>query len=267
MKKIVEIFKVCLIFFCGMLLYSCQKDEHTNGIIGASGLAKVNVIDAVVTGGNAKVNVSPKQIYWNSLPIEQVGGGQVLGGFTLGRLFMVPAEQNTVMQVVPVNDTTKMWYNHVAQLGAGKVYSLYLSGTPGNVKSLWHEETDFPTYIVRDVVKPTPPADSTVNIRFINLSPSVPKVDVKLVGAGNIITNLTYQQFTDFKSYSATSAHEIYTFEIRRSFDQELIATYDFPVYNFRFKSAVIFMMGIYDPAYELPLEYTDRYRVEAIAY
>lgn len=267
MKKLVEIVGLCLILSYGMLLYSCQKDEHTNGDIGKSGLAKVNVIDAVVTGGDVKVNVSPKEFYWNSLPNNQSAGGQVLGGFTLGRLFMVPAGQNTVMQVVSVNDTTKMWYNNTAQLSAGKVYSLYLSGTPGNIKSLLHEEANFPASIVRDAVKPTPPTDSIVNIRFINLSPSVPKVDVKLVGKGNIITNLTYQQFSDFKAYSATSAHEIYTIEIRRSSDQELIATYDFPVYYFRFKSAVVFMMGIYDPKYELPIEYTDRYRLEAVAY
>jgi len=268
MKKLVEIVGFCLILSYGMLLYSCQKDEYTNGDIGKSGLAQVNVIDAVVTGGYAKVNVSPKEIYWNSLPNDQSAvNGQVLGDFFLGRLFRVPAGQNTVMQVVPVNDTTKMWYNHTAQLGAGKMYSLYLSGTPGNIKSLFHEEIDFPASIVRDAVKPTPATDSIVNIRFINLSSSVPKVDIKFVGGKNVTNNLSYQQFTDFKTYSATSDHEIYTFEIRRSSDQELIATYDFPVYYFRFKSAVVFMMGIYDPKYELPIEYTDRYRVEAVEY
>lgn len=257
-----------MLFFCGLFLYSCKKDQQVKGELGDGGMAQVNVIDAVVTGGLAKVNVSPKPIHWNSLPNDQsIINGQVLGNFELGRLFRVPAGQNTVMQVVPVNDTTKMWYDYTAQLSAGKVYTLYLSGKSGDIKTLLHEETDFPKYIVRDVAKPVFPADSTVSIRFINLSPSGPKVDIKLVGGGNVTTNLDYQQFTDFKTYSATSDHEYYTFEIRKSSDQTVVATYDFPAYYFRFKSVVVFMMGIYDPNYQLPLPYTDRYRIEAIAY
>ncbi|UZJ63247.1 hypothetical protein OKW96_12035 [Sphingobacterium sp. KU25419] len=48
-----------------------------------------------------------------------------------------------MMQVVSVNDTTKTWYDYTAPLNAGKVYTLYLSGTPGNIKTLLHEESDF----------------------------------------------------------------------------------------------------------------------------
>ncbi|MGJ1322843.1 hypothetical protein ACR780_09150 [Sphingobacterium faecium] len=268
MKTRFKIKPFSLLFFCGLFFYSCKKDQQIKGELGESGMAQLNVIDAVVTGGLAKVNVSPKQIYWNSLPNDQsVSNGQVLGGFELGRLFRVPAGRNTVMQIVPVNDTTKMWYDHTAKLNSGKVYTLYLSGTPENIKTLLHEESDFPKPIVRDVAKPVLPSDSTVNIRFINLSPSGPKVDIKLVGGGNVTTNLAYEKFTDFKIYSATNDHDYYTFEIIKSSDQTVVATYDFPSYYFRFKSVVVFMMGIYDPNYQLPLAYTDRYRIEAIAY
>ena len=250
------------VILCGLLLYSCQKDEHIKGELGDGGMAKVNVINAVVTGGNIKVNVSPQKMYWNSL-----SNNQVLGSYTLGRLFMVPADRSTVMQAVPISDTTNIWYDHTVQLSAGQVYTLYLSGKPGDVKSLLHEETSFPKYTVRDVATTTPAVDSAVNIRFTNLSASVPNVDISLVGGGNVAGNLGYQQFTDFKAYPATSGYDYYTFEVRRSSDKELIATYDFPAYDFLFKSVVVFMMGIYDPAYELPLAYTDRYRVEAVAY
>jgi hypothetical protein len=262
MKIKIKIIRLCFLFLYGLILYSCQKDEHIKGELGVGGMAKINVINAVVTGGNAKVNVSPKKMYWNSLP-----DNQVLGGFTLGRLFMVPADRSTVMQVAPVSDTTKIWYDNTSQLKSGKVYTLYLSGTPGDVKSLLHEEIGFPKPIIRDVIKPTPAADSIVNIRFTNLSVSVPDVDINLVGGGKVTGNLGYRQFTDFKAYPATSGYDYYTFEVRRSSDKELIATYDFPAYDFLFKSVVVFMMGIYDPAYELPLAYTDRYRIEAIAY
>lgn len=262
MKTIFKRIRFYSILLCGLLLYSCQKDDHIKGELGYGGMVKVNVIDAVVTGGTAKVNVSPKKMYWNILP-----DNQVLGGFTLGRLFMVPADRSTVMQVAPVSDTTKRWYDNTSQLKSGKVYTLYLSGTPGDVKSLLYEEIGFPKPIIRDVIKSTPATDSIVNIRFINLSTSVTNVDIKLVAGGNVVNNLSYQQFTDFKPYPATSGYDYYTFEIRRSSDKKLVATYDFPAYYFRFKSAVVFMMGIYDPDYSLPLVYTDRYRVESVAY
>ncbi|WP_400261340.1 hypothetical protein ACFX5U_15610 [Sphingobacterium sp. SG20118] len=267
MKTILKIMSFYLIILCGLLLYSCKKDKIMKGELAEGGMAKVNVIDAVVRGGYAKVNVSPKSIYWNSLPDKPTIDGQVLGDFTLGRLFMVPADRKTVMQVVPVNDTTKMWYDNTSQLNPGKVYTLYLSGTPENVKALLHEETDFPKYIVTDVASPVLAADSTVNIRFINLSPSGPKVDVKLFGGANVTNDLGYQQFTDFKTYSATSEHEYYTFEIRKSSDNTVVATYDFPAYYYRFQSVVVFVMGIYDPDYQLPLPDSDRYGIYAIAY
>lgn len=262
MKIKIKIIRLCFLFLYGLILYSCQKDEHIKGELGVGGMAKINVINAVVTGGNAKVNVSPNKIYW-----KNVLDNQVLGGYTLGRLFIVPSDRSTVMQVAPVSDTTKIWYDNTSQLKSGKVYTLYLSGTPGDVKSLLHEETGFPKPIIRDVIKPTPTADSIVNIRFINLSTSISKVDIKLVDGENVIDNLSYQQFTDFKTYPVTTGHDYYRFEVRRSSDKQLVATYNFPAYYFRFKSVVIFMMGLYDPAYELPLAYTDRYRVEVIAY
>lgn len=268
MNKLIEIVGCRIILLYGILLYSCQKDVHIIGDMAASGLAKVNVIDAVVTGGNAKVNVSTKQIYWNSLPNNVVNGGQVLGNLMPGRLFRVPADRNTVMQVVPVNDTTQMWYNNITKLNAGKVYSLYLSGTPENIKALFHEEIDFPKYIVRDVMKSTPSADSIVNIRFINLSPSGPKVDINIQEKNTLeAKNLNYQAFTNFKTYPAKSGIESIKFEIRKSSDKSLVTTYDLSVDEFRFKSVVIFIMGIYDPEYQLPIASTDRYQIMTMPY
>ncbi len=268
MKTIFKIIRCYLIFVCGLFLYSCQKDEQVKGELGEAGLAKVNVIDAVVTGGNAKVNVSPNIINWNSLPNNQVVGGQVLGGFTLGRLFRVPVDRNTVMQVVPVNDTTQIWYNHITKLNAGKVYTLYLSGTPQAVKAQFHEEVDFPKYIVRDVMKPTPSADSIVNIRFVNLSPSGPKIDINIQGNELLeASNLNYQSFTNFKVYPAKKDMYSIIFEVRKSSDNTLIATYDLNTDEFRFRSVVVVVMGIYDPEYQLPIAAVDRYQIVALPY
>lgn len=263
MRTISKIIEFCLLLFCGLLLYSCQKDES---IHGEGDIAKVNVIDAVVSGGNAKVNVSSKNMNWNSLPDNQVTGGQVLGGFSLGRLFIVPTNRSTVLQVVPVNDTTKMWYDKVAQLNPGKIYTLYLSGTPTDVKTLLQEETDFPNYVIRDPGRSTPVKDSIVNIRFVNLSPSGPKVNINILNSSSLeASDLGYQQYTNFKSYPARTGIDEIFFEIRKSSDNMLVMTYRFNIDFYRFKSVAVVMMGIYPTIPTRP--FLDNYRIAAVPY
>ncbi|NJI74036.1 DUF4397 domain-containing protein [Sphingobacterium kitahiroshimense] len=257
MKTIFRIIRFFLIFFCGLFLYSCQKEMVWQA---EAGIAKVNVINAVVTGGNAKVNVSAKQINWSSIP-----DNQALGGFTLSRMFIVPTDRNTVFQLVPLSDTTNMWYNQVAQLDGGKVYTLYLSGTPTDLKTKFQEEINFPDYVIRDPGKPTPSADSIVNIRFVNLSSSGPKLDINMLNNIALEANdLGYQQFTDFKAYPARNNTYTITFQIRNSADKSLIATYDFNADFFRFKSVAVVLMGVYNT---LGLPFVDNYRIESIPY
>lgn len=257
MKTIFRIIKFFLIFFCGLFLYSCQKEKVWQS---EAGIAKVNVINAVVTGGNAKVNVSAKEINWSN-----IRDNQVLGGFTLNRLFIVPTDRNTVFQVAPLSDTTNLWYNQVAQLSGGKVYTLYLSGTPTDLKSKFEEESNFPDYLIRDAGKNTPVADSIVTIRFVNLSSTGPKVDINIQGKSTLeASNLDYQAFTDFKAYPATDGIYSIALEIRKSSDKSLIATYDFNADFYRFKSVAVVLMGVYN----IPgLPFVDSYRIVTVPY
>lgn len=257
MEIIQKIVKVSLLTLYVSLLFSCQKDEG----VGTVDLAKVNVVNAVVGGGDAKVNVNTKTIPWKS-----IGDDQVLGGANaLGRLYLVPTDKHAYLQVAPVSDTAKLWYDQQEQLGTGKVYTLYLSGTPGHVKTSFHEETRFPKYILRDAGRPTPVADSVVNIRFVNLSPSGPKVDINLQGSSsNEASGLGYEEFTDFKAYRFTKNGNFMFFEIRNSSDKTLVANYALYVPTVRFKTISIMLMGLY-PGYTDP--YTDQYRADMVVY
>lgn len=257
MEIIIKIVKACLLTFFLSILFSCQKDEG----VGTVNIAKVNVINAVVDGGSAKANVGVKIIPWAS-----VADYQNLGGSNpLGKLYLVPTDKLTYLQVVPVSDTTKFWYDQMKQLDARKMYTLYLSGTPNNIKTSFHEEVNFPQYIVRDAAHPTPLADSIVNIRFVNLSPSGPQVDIKIQGkSSNEVSGLSYEAFTPFIDYPASEGDDYIVFEIRRSTDKELINTYYLYLPNVRFKSIAIIMKGIYQG---VAVPYMDQYRADMLIY
>ncbi|WP_293924390.1 hypothetical protein [Sphingobacterium sp. UBA6320] len=244
-------FLVILCFLC-----SCKKDEG----VGTVGIAKVNVINAVVDGGNFKANISKKTIPWGSIPDDKV-----LGGFSLSRLYTVPTDEPTFVQVSPIADTTKLWFDQQKQLSAGKIYTLYLSGTSSNVKASFQEEVNFPKYILRDLSHPTPSTDSIVNIRFANLSPSGPQVDINIQGKSiNEVNGLSYESFTAFKAYPATTGNDYIILEIRKSSDKQLINTFYLYVPNVRFKSISIIMMGIYPGD---GLSYNDKYKIDYITY
>ncbi len=257
MEIILKIIKLCVFIPISAFLISCQKDEG----VGTVELAKVNVINAVVDGGSAKVNVNTKVIPWGSISDDQVLGGSN----ALNRLYFVPTGTPAFLKVASASDTTKLWYDQQKKLSTGKMYTLYLSGTPVQVKATFHDEVNFPKYILRDAGRPTPVTDSIVNIRFVNLSPTGPKVDINIRGNTAMeASELSYETSTDFKAYLAPISVRSIVFEIRQSSDKQLLKTFSLPITNARFKSIAIIVMGIY-PGNNLPS--IDQYRVVSVTY
>lgn len=262
MKNILIILRYCIALFCGLLWQSCQKDE----IQQQENIAKVNVINAVVSSagmlasrGDVKANISTKEVSWSS-----ISNDSYLGQWQISRMFIVPTSKSTVLQVVPISDSTKMWYDDLLQLSSGKVYTLYLSGTPTNVKTRFQEEINV-SDLLRDVRNPETAADSMVNIRFVNLSPSGPKVSINIVNSSVLeASNLGYQEFTNFKAFSARSSSPI-RFEIRNSVDKSLVMTYDFYTDYNRFRSISLVLKGVYPVDYSLP--YTSLYNIAEVPY
>lgn len=263
MNKITIILKIkvaCLLALCSVLLFSCQKDEP----VGTIDIAKVNVIHGVVGAGGVKASLFSKEMGWSSIPDNQAIG------YGKGKLYVVSNGQVIQLKAAPVQDTARVWYNRKVNLKAGTMYTLYLSGTPGDVDTLFHAETSRPRPILRDPGRPVPAADSVVNIRFVNLSASGPAVDIHIMGqTTKEASGLGYQKFTDFKAYMAKDYSDGLTLEIRNALTKEVIAYswVDVSQWGNLFRTISLVIVGTYDPDWSLPIPDEERYMVVEVPY
>jgi hypothetical protein len=110
-------------------------------------------------------------------------------------------------------------YNLTLELQSGTIYTLFLTGTlaaPDTMMTI-----DNPPY--------HPLADSSLSIRFVNLSPGSTPVSVNVTGSpnGTEVGSLGYKNMTGFKSYTATSTVSHYNFEFRDAATGTLLTSYD----------------------------------------
>jgi hypothetical protein len=92
----------------------------------------------------------------------------------------------------------QMFYG-ILPLKAGKIYSLFLCGT----------DTTAPDFLfTTDSLPYHAPSDSTVGIRFVNLSTGSNPISINLEGTGNgsEVGNLAYKAITGFKNYLSNSS-------------------------------------------------------------
>lgn|GEM_PF-1121800 len=247
----------CLVTPQVVFLFSCQKDDTVRE---TPAIARVNVINAVVGGGTAKANVSNKERSWSN-----ISSGNPLS-YGVNNFFLVPTASSTVLKVAPVSDTTKLWYNSVADLQTGKVYSLYLSGTASAIDTLFKEETSFQFFAPRDLRKPLAAADSVTYISFANMSSGSPVVNIHILNNPTpIVSNLGYRQTTEFKACPANG--NTLTFQVRRSTDNQLIITYNLNTNFYRFKSGSFVISGTYVTPPAPPVTGADAYRVIGVPY
>jgi hypothetical protein len=188
-------------------LFSCSK---TSSLPGTASLTIVNA----VAGSNPLVtNFSSTQaIEWYG-NASQIAFGQYAeynyysGVQPLG-LYQYP---DTVAQDPPL-------VSLVLTLPVGSIHSLFLTGTTNAPDTVF--TTDAPPY--------HPPSDSSMGIRFINLSPGSAPVSVDIQGQanGSEAGSVAYKGITAFKSYSATSVVAGYNFEFRDAASGTLLVSY-----------------------------------------
>jgi len=156
---------------------SCKKSNF-----GSSGIASINIINASTDLPSVIVNFSDTTLpfYLNQAPISS--------GSNLE--FGVPSGPNPLI-VVSSSDTVKPVYRGTLNLEAGGIYSLYLAGQGGVAD----------TILTKDVIPVY--ADSSVGVRFINLSPDSKPISVNLAGNDPTkaeFSNLAYKQEMGFKT-------------------------------------------------------------------
>ena len=132
-------------------------------------------------------------------------------------------QQNSDTMDIGPKDAGLMFYN-ILDLKAGGIYSLFLTGA----------DTSSPDYLLTtDSLPYQSPTDSTVGIRFVNLSAGSNPISINLEGSpnGSAVGNLAYKNITSFKNYvsNSTVTNSGYLFVIRDVASGDSLTSYLVP--------------------------------------
>lgn len=223
MRKIVYgVISVILLF----LGWSCKKDNPDY-----KGTANIYVINASIGNGAVRVNPGAGSGFAYAKATDLAyNASSVYGAFT---------GSNTIT-VVSSTDTTKAFFSKTVDLKPAN--TIYLAGQAPTVDTLFRVEDNLP-YIQAAVVSP----DSSMYIRFVNLSPTSPAVKVLIKsGTTNEVDALPYKGISAFKKYPAKVTTASYIFEVRNATTNELMTSVTIAPNNNRFKTISLVMRGIY---------------------
>ncbi len=164
------------------ILSSCEKDE-----IKTTPLTSLTIVNAIVSGKAVKLGSNTTTVNNNAS----------------AQMALIAGENN--LYVWPVGDSLKPYYASTKLSTTDReIYSLFLCG-----------DTLTPQAVL---VKESIPYrnDSTAGIRFINLAPNMPNLNITLaVTPGvNEVAGLIFKNYTEFKTYAGLAA-STYTFQVR----------------------------------------------------
>lgn len=208
------------------LAYACGGCQKTTTAPAVAGVAELTIVNAIPTT-NAVIPV--------------IGTTQALESFanTFGVNFTFfgqysAAPGSDTVYVVQDTDTLDVgqkvvgqMYHGILPLKKGGIYSLFLCGT----------DTTSPDYLfTTDTLPYHAPVDSTVGIRFVNLSTGSNPVSVTLEGSQNgpEAASLPYKGITGFKNYltNSTLTDQAYTFVFRDVGTGDSLTAFTLPGFN-----------------------------------
>jgi len=206
-------------------LQSCKKEYNSVKTVSMTSITVVNAVinsDPVIADFNSFD--SPSIFYNTSTQIGYPGFYE----------FSVVSGK-TPTQIYQVSDTTTPLFKNTLNLSANKIYSLFLAGT-ANV------QTTIDTLLTIDKPPYHSDRDSTIGIRFVNLSQGSHDMSINLEGNpdGSEVASLSYKSITNFKTYAATSNNTQYTFDIKDAQSHDLLTTYTYNVTPFQNLTLVI---------------------------
>jgi hypothetical protein len=206
-KLLTRISAVCLLF---LLLSSCLKD-HNNYYVPP--VALVTFIQASPDQppldfylDNNKVNLFPIN-YGDNIDYFRAHTGKRTANF-YSRIAMSKILSDTI------------------HLNSNTTYSLFLANTTN------HPE------IVLLIDSISKPAAGNATIRFINLSPDAPAVDLAVKGGAVLISNKSFKNYTSFLPIQGDMS---YTFEVRQQGTNTVLATLDNVTLNSNFVYTIWF--------------------------
>lgn len=194
-----------------VLFFSCKKD-----IYKAPDIATLTIVNTVVGGSAVKIRGVIDVVSNNFSSAVGVRAGDI------------------DLYVWPLGDSLRPYYTNSKFYAESRgVYSLFLAGQAPSATGILLQE-NFPYH-----------GDSTCGVRFVNLSPNSPAINITLATSSTVneVSNLTYLQNTEFKLYSAKASNVSYSFQIRNASDNTLLMTV--PLTTPRFANVTIVIRGL----------------------
>jgi hypothetical protein len=198
-----------------LLFISCRKENVTPGS------ASLAIIHLVAGSKPLAVNFSSegpvpyktgRQLNYRFF--ERNNQFKAYSGEQRLRLFQYP---DTTNKDLPLFDLQ-------LNLPIGSMNTLFLTGT-----------VDAPDiFFTRNIIPFFPETDSSLAIRFVNLSPGNDPVSINVKGLanGSEVSSIRYKNITDFKNYAATKDISEYVFEFRDAISGDSITSYTIPGIN-----------------------------------
>lgn len=208
------LFSVLKISLLIMLFVSCSKEKEDAGtasliIINAVAGSKPLATNFKAEGPINYTNFQSRLLdYSDKVPPASTYQFRSYGGKQRLRLFQYP---DTTEKDTPLFDLQ-------LDLPLYSVNSLFLTGTLAAPD----------TVLSRDEIPYFQEGDSTMAIRFINLSPGSGPISINRKDSvpGSEVNNLTYKSMSEFKRYNAKRNILNYVFEFHDAVTGELLATY-----------------------------------------
>jgi len=224
-------FIIALAVACGA---SCKKVVSIITPAPTSSLTVVNALD----GSNGFLTT-----FWHDSAVATFYSTGTEINYASSTEYSVPSGTSPVL-IYDLSDTAEPLFSGNLTFQPKAIYSLFVSGA-----LTVHSVPD--TLLVQDDPPYHPVGDSTVGIRFVNVSPDAGTISVDIKGnsPGSEVTSLGYQGVSAFKNYAATSAIPTpsvgYVFEFRVASTDSVLCTYTYRGNSIpRFKNVSLVVAG-----------------------
>jgi len=216
-------------------MLSCTKEANS---VKTGAISAITVVNAMGSANPFIVDLygaNSVAVYYATT--RQIGYGSYYD-------YSIPSG-NMPLTIYQTTDTLHPVYKNTVNLQPDAIYSLFLSGL---------DVANPDTLLIQDHPPYHSIADSTVGVRFVNLSQDSNPISVNIQGTanGSEVSSLSYKSITDFKSYPATINIAQYTFEIRDASSGNLLTTYTYNVAPFQ--NITIAVIGEEDPLSTVPI-------------
>jgi hypothetical protein len=220
-KTLLLVIPAALLF----LFSSCEDENYT-----IKGTANITVINAALNAGAIKVNAGAGSGFAYARATDIAFGGSAQYGAFTG---------STPVIVVSSADTSKTFFSRTIDLPLNS--TLYITGLSPAIDTAYRVEKTIPV-IQTAVVRP----DSSVYIRFVNLSPNSTPLNIKIKDAAtNEVVGLGYKAVSEFKKYAAKTNNTQYVFEIRDAGSTFTFTLPSFNATNNRYKTITLVIRGM----------------------